>query len=196
MHRNAKPEVVEMAREIVRREGGLVDDPRDKGGITNYGVSLRYARGRGLDLNGDGVVDGADILLVTPEKAVELFLEDFYFDPRIHDLPEVIQEQTFDSAVNHGAGRAIKFVQLACNDLRYLLLTHSFDKLRIDGGIGPKTLGAAHAVCLEMGVYVNTFIARERQRFYLSLCVSDPSQRRFIDGWLKRAEEFVADDDA
>ena len=46
----------QMAVEIVVHEGGLSKNKNDRGGITNFGVSLRYARGKGLvmDLNHDG----------------------------------------------------------------------------------------------------------------------------------------------
>lgn len=193
--RNVKPEVREMAEAIVKREGGLVDDPNDRGGITQWGVSLRYIRGAGIDINGDGVVDEQDIIDCTPAQAVELYLDDFFFEPRFDDLPEVIQEQVFDCSVHHGPGQALKFVQSAANDLRFLLLNHTFDKLAVDGGMGPKTAAATNVMASEFGVYLNTFIVRERQRFMLRITVSRPKNRRFIHGWLDRAEHFVADDD-
>ena len=48
--------VEQIARQIVGREGGFVDDPDDPGGATNHGVTLHTLRRLGLDLTGDGEV--------------------------------------------------------------------------------------------------------------------------------------------
>jgi len=50
-----------IARDIVRREGGFVDDPDDPGGATKHGVTLHTLRRLGLDLDGDQDVDRADV---------------------------------------------------------------------------------------------------------------------------------------
>jgi lysozyme family protein len=44
--------VESIAAEIVRREGGFVNDPADPGGATNHGVTIHTMRRLGLDLNG------------------------------------------------------------------------------------------------------------------------------------------------
>ncbi|OYX41814.1 MAG: peptidoglycan-binding protein [Rhodobacterales bacterium 32-67-9] len=46
--------VADIAREIVAREGGYVNDPDDPGGATKYGVTIGTMRRLGLDLTGDG----------------------------------------------------------------------------------------------------------------------------------------------
>ena len=43
--------VIEIAREIVAREGGFVDDPDDPGGPTNHGVTLATLQRLGRDIN-------------------------------------------------------------------------------------------------------------------------------------------------
>ena len=48
--------VQQIAREIVAREGGYVNDPADPGGATKYGVTLGTMRRLGLDLTRDGVI--------------------------------------------------------------------------------------------------------------------------------------------
>jgi len=53
--------VKQIAREIVQREGGYVNDPDDPGGATNFGVTIHTMRRLGLDLNNDGDVDTADV---------------------------------------------------------------------------------------------------------------------------------------
>ncbi len=55
------PTVREIAREIIHREGGFVDDPDDPGGATKHGVTIHTMRRLGLDLDQDGDVDRQDV---------------------------------------------------------------------------------------------------------------------------------------
>ena len=57
----------EIIDDIIQREGGYNDIKEDKGGATNFGISLRYASGIGLDLDNDGDVDKDDIRIVSIE---------------------------------------------------------------------------------------------------------------------------------
>ncbi|MCB1401508.1 MAG: peptidoglycan-binding protein, partial [Rhodobacteraceae bacterium] len=58
--------VESIAADIVRREGGFVNDPDDPGGATNHGVTIHTMRRLGMDLNGDGIVDTVDVRGLTP----------------------------------------------------------------------------------------------------------------------------------
>ena len=59
-------DIDEMTAEIVRREGGFVNDPADPGGATNYGVTINTLRA----LRGAAPV--ADVTALTGAGAVEL----------------------------------------------------------------------------------------------------------------------------
>ncbi len=70
-HPEQTPEAI--AREIVAREGGYVDDPDDPGGPTKWGVTIHTMRTLMLDLDGDGDVDGEDVrCLLTSDLFVDL----------------------------------------------------------------------------------------------------------------------------
>jgi lysozyme family protein len=124
----------ECVAEVLIHEGGFVDHPSDPGGATNHGISLRYARSLGsqLDLNGDGAVDRSDIVLVTPDKAAVVYRNWFWRDVKGDELPGGVDLAMFDFAVNSGAGRAIRTVQ------NILGLTE-------DGVLGPLTMAAIKA---------------------------------------------------
>jgi lysozyme family protein len=119
---------------VLKHEGGYVDHSHDPGGATNFGISLRYARTLGsmMDLDGDGVVDKKDILLVTPEKAKVVYRDWFWRDVRGDELPAGLDLTVFDYAVNSGAGRAIRALQNAAG-------------VQPDGVFGPATMRAVMA---------------------------------------------------
>jgi lysozyme family protein len=172
--------------DVLRREGGYTDHPADKGGATNFGISLRYATGIGLDLDGDGDTDADDIRLVTADKAARLYRMDFYTTPRIDTLPEPIQPVTFDWAVNSGPPRAIMGVQSVLVQAGFL----PNGPRALDGVIGPKTRQAAGQAQSEMGPYFVNAIVCERENFYRRIVRNRPDQAVFLKGWLNRAGEF------
>lgn len=122
-------------RIVLKHEGGYVDHPRDPGGATNHGISLRYARTRGsmFDLDGDGDVDKHDILLVNKDFAAQVYRDWFWADVRGDEQQAGIDLSLFDCAVNSGAGRAVRFAQGLLG-------------LEVDGYYGPKT----HAALLDI----------------------------------------------
>jgi lysozyme family protein len=173
--------------DILRREGGFVDHKDDRGGATNHGISLRYALGIGLDLDGDGDTDEDDIRLVSPAEAAMLYKRDFFEQPKIATLPSPLHPVLFDWAVNSGPPTPIRYLQ------RIMLATgHLTPAPRADDGvIGPKTRRAADAAWADMDAYLVNAICEERRNFYQKIVKNDPSQKAFIKGWLRRADEFV-----
>ncbi|UMA63531.1 3TM-type holin [Roseivivax marinus] len=106
----AGPDVRAIAKEIVAREGGYVDDPDDPGGATNFGVTIGTMTRLGIDLDGDGRVTRTDVKRLTRDQAVEIFLTHYFARPRIAALPEPLQATVFDMYVNAGTN-AVKILQ-------------------------------------------------------------------------------------
>ena len=170
--------------DLIEREGDYNDHKEDNGGPTKHGISLRYARGIGLDLDNDGDVDDVDISLVTVEQAAALYKQDFFVHPRIYKLPKEIQEFVFDCSVNHGPPRAVMFVQNILNQA-------GFGYLDIDGMIGRKTASAAQKAQDAMEVLFLTALVQHRIKFYNMIVERNPSQAKFLKGWKNRARSFL-----
>jgi lysozyme family protein len=111
-------------------EGGerVSDNPRDPGGLTKWGVSLRAHP----ELGREG------ILGLTKEKAIKIYREDYWLPGQVSKYPARLRLAIMDGCVNHGVSRHAHIVQKAANALGA--------KLVVDGVVGPKTLGAVKAL--------------------------------------------------
>lgn len=98
-------------------EGGYVNDPRDPGGETNFGISKRS-------------YPSVNIRALTREGAIAIYRRDYWNAVRGDDLPPALAVCAFDAAVNQGPRPAITLLQKALG-------------VTADGIIGPATLKAA-----------------------------------------------------
>lgn len=181
--------ITDIAKEILKTEGGFVNDPDDPGGPTNYGVTLKTLHRLGHDLDQNGRVDIADLKRLSPDQAVQIFVQEYFYKPQIDQLPHMLHAPVFDMYVNAGA-HAIKVLQ------RTLIL---FDAVvSVDGVIGPITINATQIVARSAPEHLVDAYGIERVNYYLSLADARPNMRKFArtrsgekGGWIKRAERFV-----
>ncbi|PTX55911.1 putative peptidoglycan binding protein [Litoreibacter ponti] len=182
--------VQEIARDIVRREGGYVNDPDDPGGPTNHGVTIHTMRRLGLDLDGDGDVDARDVQQLTRSQAIEIFIDHYYHAPRIDRLPEPLQALVFDMYVNSGRN-AVKLLQRLLNDMG--------QDVAVDGVIGPHTIRATYAAFADAADHMVDAYGIARREYYYRLADKRPASRKYArrrdggkGGWIRRAEEFLS----
>lgn len=168
----------EPALKLIRvHEGGFANQKGDSGGVTMYGVSLRWLRSLKYDLDRDGDVDKDDVMAVTPALQGELFRQHFWVPCRGDEIvDQSIATKLVDLAVNAGVRAAVRVLQRAINDLG--------GPVNVDGQIGTKTLAAANAVAPRP--LVGAFALRQRA-FYEDLVEGNQELRKFLGGWLKRA---------
>ena len=183
-------DVRQIAKEIVGREGGYVNDPDDPGGATKYGVTIGTMRRLGMDLDGDGQVTTRDVKALTQAQAVEIFVRDYFEAPRINELPPVLQASVFDMYVNAG-GNAVRILQRLLNDMG--------QAVSVDGGIGPQTLEASEAAAALAPDHLADAYGIARRNYYFRIADETPKLRKFArtkagkkGGWIKRAEEFIS----
>ena len=157
--------------DILRREGGFVDHPADRGGPTKYGITqATLANHRGRPVNVD------DVRNLTETEAREIYEKLYLRQPKFDRIEyRPLQALLLDCAVNHGPVRATMWLQQAAGVLD-------------DGVIGPVTLEAVHK--MDGGLLYRRVLAR-RCRFYGRLVTRDPGQAAFAAGWAARVAEFI-----
>jgi lysozyme family protein len=150
---------------MIQHEGGYVNDPADPGGETKWGISKRSYK----DL---------DIAGLTQEDAAQIYLRD-YWQPYPYGMlvSQVVANKVFDLAVNMGYHQAHCILQRAVNDCG--------GRVVVDGGLGPLTMAAVNAadpnILLEQ-------IREFARRYYYELVAKRPSSKKFLNGWIRRAD--------
>ena len=183
--------VESIAAEIVRREGGFVNDPDDPGGATNHGVTIHTMRRLGLDLTGDHKVDTADVKALDPAKAAEIYVRHYFREPKIDLLPAPLQPSVFDMQVNAGAN-AVRILQR---------LVAAFGlSLKDDGVIGPTTARIVGEAMAAAPDHLVDAYGIARRNYYYRLADQRPASRKYArtrdggkGGWILRAEEFISE---
>lgn len=182
--------VAEIAESILDREGGYVNDPDDPGGATNHGVTVHTMRRLGLDLDGDGDVDSADVRRLTKAQAKTIFIKNYFHDPKISSLPAALHATVFDMQVNAGSN-AVKILQR-------LLRKMGLD-VTVDGRIGPQTLAATRRAAELAPDHLADAYGIERRNYYYALADRRTPSRKYArrrdggkGGWIRRAEEFIS----
>ncbi len=182
--------VESIATDIVRREGGYVNDPDDPGGATNHGVTIGTMRQLGLDLNRDGRVDAADVRALSPAQAAAIYVRHYFEAPKLNLLPEPLHASVFDMQVNAGAN-AVKILQR--------LMVIFGRRIRDDGVVGPVTAAAVAAAMEQAPDHLVDAYGIARRNYYYRLADQRPPSRKYArardggkGGWILRAEEFVS----
>lgn len=116
---------------LMDEERGRVNNPKDPGGDTNFGITwptLKNAIEKGL------VPETTTIANLTPELAKAIYKPMYWDAVKGDQLPWPLCCYVFDSAVNQGITNAIKMLQRAMDVAQ-------------DGLLGPVTLSKAVARC-------------------------------------------------
>lgn len=150
--------------DILRREGGVSHDPLDGGGRTQFGISERS--------NPQAWLDGH----VTEEEARAIYLRKYVNAPKFYLIADQkLRDQLIDYGVNSGP-------QLAIQKLQSIL------GLDQDGIIGEETL---KAIDQHDAKRLNALLVSERIKMIGRIVHKNPSQLKFLNGWLNRALEFI-----
>lgn len=170
-------------------EGGYVHDPDDLGGETKHGITdkLDGEVDRMADIDGDGVGD-VPIRELTQEQAKEIYRREFWDAMKGDEIKsQHVATILFDAYVNMGAGRLAnpdKGIKERDGAIRMI---QRIVGVKDDGIVGPKTLAAINAAD-EVSLYQKFKQARIDRYYYLAEI--RPKNKKFLKGWLNRANSF------
>ena len=153
--------------DVLKREGRSSNDPVDKGGATAFGIS----KVNNPDAWGTGPP--------TQEQARQIYMRKYVKAPgfdKIYD--EQLQAQLVDFGVNSGPNIAIQKLQEILH-------------VAVDGVLGEETLAAVKKVATTDSRELNNRLVAARIKMIGRIVSRDPSQVKFVNGWLDRALQFI-----
>ncbi|MBU3084518.1 glycoside hydrolase family 108 protein [Acinetobacter seifertii] len=167
--------------ELIKREGGYVNNPNDRGGATKYGITEAVARANGFK---------GSMTDLPLDVAKSIYRKNYWIAPRfdqVNNLSTSIAEELLDTGVNCGVAFAKPLLQRALN-----LLNNQgkagFSDLEVDGVYGSETLGALKTYLSKRGkdgekVMLKVLNIMQGQR-YIEICERNPTQEQFFYGWI------------
>lgn len=144
----------------LKREGGYVDNPNDKGGPTNKGITLKTLRRHVPDATVDDLKRISDAMVMT------IYRTDYWNPVKGALLPPGLDLMVFDMAVTSGPGTSVRLLQTCVGAAS-------------DGAIGPKTLAAIKTAPADQTLIR---LALRQSWFYGNLA----DAVHFGDGWTNR----------
>ena len=125
---------------VIKHEGGYINDPKDPGGETKYGICKRFH-------------PSLDIKNLSVDGAKSIYLSEYWVPSGAgHITDDNLATAVMDTAINLGVSKAKQLLQ------------------RCEGSF-------KHFCDL-------------RRNYYLDLCVSKPSMKKYLKGWLKRVDDL------
>ncbi|MBN8926655.1 MAG: hypothetical protein BGO51_12345 [Rhodospirillales bacterium 69-11] len=152
---------------VLAQEGGFSEDPADRGGATNFGITLATLR----DWR-NAEVSASDVHALTRAEATEIYRARYWIPARCGDLGPGVDLMVFDFGVNAGPATAVKHLQRALG-------------VTDDGSIGPKTMAALQAATPRELIGQ---LAEARLAYYRGLADFE----RYGRGWTNRTQRVLA----
>ena len=159
---------------ILHWEGGYVNDPVDRGGPTNKGVTLDTWKRLGYDKNDDEIIDEEDLKLLTQQDFRSILL--VYWNRWKAD--QIVSQPLANILVDWVWGSG-----------KYgIILPQKILGVQPDGVVGRLTLQALNNHPNSKQLFDE--IKQERVAHIERICQSRPANLRFRKGWLRRINSF------
>ena len=159
--------------ELLKYEGGFTNDPADKGGPTNFGITAADL-GRWRKLDRPASVEEVRTMQVA--EARDIYKAWYIADPGFDPIADGgLRWVVVDSGVLHGTRTAARWLQQALG-------------VTPDGVVGNQTITAANAAD---AAHALRGVLALRIRRYPEIVKDNPSQLRFLQGWVNRATSIL-----
>jgi len=169
-----------MLEALLEREGGFVDNPLDKGGATNFGLTVSVARAAGW---------AGAMRDVPRDFAIAVYRQRYWSVPRFDAVATVapgVAAELFDTGVNMGPEAAVGFLQRSLNALNRL--GRDWPDIVVDRVIGSATLDALRRLIALRGTAGEATLLKALNALqgtrYIELAESRQANESFLYGWL------------
>lgn len=157
---------------VIQHEGtNFVEDPKDLGGATKFGLTLSYIKG---SVDDNFTVDQLKDMHI--DEATSIYLKYWWNTYNLGSiLNQALAAKVFDTIVNLGPTGGTRQIQKACNEANI--------PIDIDGILGPQTIAALS----KNPTLILTNIRKSLVSYYKDIVQYNPDQAKFLKGWLARA---------
>jgi len=176
-------------------EGGYVNNPNDRGGETNFGVTATTAnqyKGQLQALFGwDGTMRN-----FTREMAYYVYDQGWWQRmncDRLLAIHPFICDRVFDFSINGGRGAGVGTFQRILNVCNRQ--GKDYKDITVDGGLGNASVDALQSYVAKRGAAgIDVFVQYQlalQGAFYVQLAEKDPTQEEFVNGWGSRVTDIA-----
>ena len=165
---------------VLAHEGGYQAMPDDPGNWTGGKIGVGELKGTKFGLSA-AIYPSLDIAALTEADAAAIYRRDWWDRFGLGRLPAPLAAKLFDAAVNIGIKNAVTALQRA---LRAADASTSTARIEEDGKLGPETIDVARALAFDT---VLPALREALAGHYRLIAARNPTQARFLNGWLARA---------
>jgi len=115
-----------------------------------------------------------DITHMDWSTAKAVYFSHYWLNAKCDKMDGRLAALQFDGAIQHGPGTASKFIQRAI-------------EVEDDGAIGPITLAS---LADQDATEICNSVCDQRVKYYNEIVAEDPTQQKFLGGWLRRVKEM------
>lgn len=160
---------------VYGNEQGFANDPYDRGGPTNFGVTLKtLGEWRGKPVTAE------DVKRLEITEAMNILKKRYWDVLRCDEIrDDAISMVLFDAGVLFGRNGAARSLQKS-------LVALGAD-IKVDGVIGPKTVAAINSLA---GPKLVDIFSAELKNRVRSIVLARPENQKFVKGWNYRIERY------
>lgn len=174
-------DIEQLLDNLLKVEGGYTNNPADKGGPTNFGITEQEARAHGYT---------GDMRLLPLAVAKEIYRQRYWIDPGFDQIATYMPRlaaELFDTGVNMGPKKASEFLQHGLNVLNRT--QGDYPDINVDGDIGRMTIYSLQRLIAKRGVVpAETVLLRICDGLqlarYVAIADANPGQEVFEWGWI------------
>jgi len=172
---------------VIKIEGGYVNNKHDSGGETKYGITKAVARAHGFS----GKMEDLSLGF-----AQDIYVYDYWIEPKLYliaDVSHLIAEEVFDTGVNSGTKIAVKILQRSLNGLNNK--QKYYPDISVDGVMGQNTKKALSSFLKSRGDKGETVLFNLlnilQGAFLFGLSERREKDEEFLYGWLSHRTIFI-----